>query len=162
MFNLWVCWFKDGVMWPWQYSPVASAEWDAAFLSSQPGWIPLNGLHRCGLWGGKLFGTASWWSNTVSEQTSHWKCPGLCRIGRSMNLKNILKTLLLKDSLWFSSHRFASSRSGYIIEIDYSRVVIRNVRRLLPAHNRHANGEKLTFNTGASEINHRNIVFVIL
>lgn len=76
--------------------------------------------------------------------------------------KNILKTLLLKDSLWFSSHRFASSRSGYIIEIDYSRVVIRNVRRLLPAHNRHANGEKLTFNTGASEINHRNIVFVIL
>uniref|UniRef100_A0AAQ4RJH5 WD repeat domain 90 n=1 Tax=Gasterosteus aculeatus aculeatus TaxID=481459 RepID=A0AAQ4RJH5_GASAC len=44
---------------------------------------------------------------------------------------------------------FASSRSGFIFEIDYSRVVIRNVRRLLPAQQQHANRrEKLTFNTG--------------
>ncbi|XP_051274453.1 WD repeat-containing protein 90 [Dicentrarchus labrax] len=44
---------------------------------------------------------------------------------------------------------FASSRSGYIFEIDYSRVVIRNVRRLLPAQQQHADRrEKLTFNTG--------------
>ncbi|KAM6898195.1 WD repeat-containing protein 90 [Lycodopsis pacificus] len=44
---------------------------------------------------------------------------------------------------------FASSLSGYIFEIDYSRVVIRNVRRLLPAQQQHANRrEKLTFNTG--------------
>ncbi|XP_070708545.1 WD repeat-containing protein 90 [Pempheris klunzingeri] len=44
---------------------------------------------------------------------------------------------------------FASSRSGYIFEIDYSRVVIRNVRRLLPAQQQHANRrEKWTFNTG--------------
>ncbi|XP_034716336.1 WD repeat-containing protein 90 isoform X2 [Etheostoma cragini] len=46
---------------------------------------------------------------------------------------------------------FASSRSGYIFEIDYSRVVIRNVRRLLPAQQQHANRrEKWTFNTGPS------------
>ncbi|XP_056222733.1 WD repeat-containing protein 90 [Seriola aureovittata] len=44
---------------------------------------------------------------------------------------------------------FASSRSGHIFEIDYSRVVIRNVRRLLPAQQQHAGRrEKLTFNTG--------------
>ncbi|CAJ1080870.1 WD repeat-containing protein 90 isoform X1 [Xyrichtys novacula] len=44
---------------------------------------------------------------------------------------------------------FASSRSGHIFEIDYSRVVIRNVRRLLPAQQQHANRrEKWTFNTG--------------
>ncbi|XP_054455160.1 WD repeat-containing protein 90 isoform X2 [Anoplopoma fimbria] len=44
---------------------------------------------------------------------------------------------------------FASSRSGYIFEIDYSRVVIKNVRRLLPAQQQHANRrEKFTFNTG--------------
>ncbi|KAL6095179.1 wdr90 [Pungitius sinensis] len=44
---------------------------------------------------------------------------------------------------------FASSRSGFIFEIDYSRVVIGNVRRLLPAQQQHANHrEKLTFNTG--------------
>uniref|UniRef100_A0AAQ4Q091 WD repeat domain 90 n=1 Tax=Gasterosteus aculeatus aculeatus TaxID=481459 RepID=A0AAQ4Q091_GASAC len=47
------------------------------------------------------------------------------------------------------SNQFASSRSGFIFEIDYSRVVIRNVRRLLPAQQQHANRrEKLTFNTG--------------
>ncbi|XP_020493168.2 WD repeat-containing protein 90 [Labrus bergylta] len=44
---------------------------------------------------------------------------------------------------------FASSRSGHIFEIDYSRVVIRNVRRLLPAQQQHSNRrEKLTFNNG--------------
>ncbi|XP_047466070.1 WD repeat-containing protein 90 [Mugil cephalus] len=44
---------------------------------------------------------------------------------------------------------FASSRSGHIFEIDYSRVVIRNVRRLLPAQQQHAeHREKWTFNTG--------------
>ncbi|KAM8837306.1 WD repeat-containing protein 90 isoform 1-T1 [Spinachia spinachia] len=44
---------------------------------------------------------------------------------------------------------FASSRSGFIFEIDYSRVVIRNVRRLLPAQQQHANRrEKMTFSTG--------------
>uniref|UniRef100_UPI0037E729E7 WD repeat-containing protein 90 n=1 Tax=Semicossyphus pulcher TaxID=241346 RepID=UPI0037E729E7 len=44
---------------------------------------------------------------------------------------------------------FASSRSGHIFEIDYSRVVVRNVRRLLPAQQQHANRrEKRTFNTG--------------
>ncbi|KAM9424099.1 WD repeat-containing protein 90 isoform 2-T2 [Pholidichthys leucotaenia] len=44
---------------------------------------------------------------------------------------------------------FASSRSGHIFEIDYSRVVIRNVRRLLPAQQQHADRrEKRTFNTG--------------
>ncbi|KAE8284342.1 WD repeat-containing protein 90 [Larimichthys crocea] len=46
---------------------------------------------------------------------------------------------------------FASSRSGHIFEIDYSRVVIRNVRRLMPAQQQHANRrEKWTFNTGPS------------
>ncbi|KAI3365641.1 hypothetical protein L3Q82_010722 [Scortum barcoo] len=46
---------------------------------------------------------------------------------------------------------FASSRSGHIFEIDYSRVVIRNVRRLMPAQEQHTNRrEKLTFNTGPS------------
>ncbi|KAI4807351.1 hypothetical protein KUCAC02_027163 [Chaenocephalus aceratus] len=44
---------------------------------------------------------------------------------------------------------FASSRSGYIFEIDYSRVVVRNVRRLLPAQQQHAvHREKQTFNSG--------------
>ncbi|KAM3592554.1 uncharacterized protein V6R79_021158 [Siganus canaliculatus] len=44
---------------------------------------------------------------------------------------------------------FASSRSGYIFEIDYSRVALRNVRRLLPAQQQHADHrEKWTFNTG--------------
>ncbi|XP_041672355.1 WD repeat-containing protein 90 isoform X2 [Cheilinus undulatus] len=44
---------------------------------------------------------------------------------------------------------FASSRSGHIFEIDYGRVVVRNVRRLLPAQQQHANRrEKWTFNTG--------------
>uniref|UniRef100_A0A665V8A7 WD repeat-containing protein 90 n=1 Tax=Echeneis naucrates TaxID=173247 RepID=A0A665V8A7_ECHNA len=44
---------------------------------------------------------------------------------------------------------FASSRSGHIFEIDYSRVVIRNVRRLLPAQQQHMGSrEKRTFNTG--------------
>ncbi|KAM8730726.1 WD repeat-containing protein 90 isoform 2-T2 [Acanthopagrus schlegelii] len=55
----------------------------------------------------------------------------------------------------FSNHShddrtlYASSRSGHIFEINYSRVVIRNVRRLLPAQQQHADRrEKLTFNTG--------------
>ncbi|XP_063748546.1 WD repeat-containing protein 90 [Eleginops maclovinus] len=44
---------------------------------------------------------------------------------------------------------FASSRSGYILEIDYSRVVVRNVRRLLPAQQQHADRrEKQTLNSG--------------
>uniref|UniRef100_A0A7N5ZSH5 WD repeat domain 90 n=1 Tax=Anabas testudineus TaxID=64144 RepID=A0A7N5ZSH5_ANATE len=44
---------------------------------------------------------------------------------------------------------FVSSRSGHIFEIDYSRVVIRNVRRLLPAQQQHAERrEKWTFNSG--------------
>ncbi|KAK2820247.1 hypothetical protein Q5P01_023206 [Channa striata] len=44
---------------------------------------------------------------------------------------------------------FASTRSGHIFEIDYSRVVIRNVRRLLPVQQQHAERrEKWTFNTG--------------
>ncbi|XP_074519833.1 WD repeat-containing protein 90 [Halichoeres trimaculatus] len=41
---------------------------------------------------------------------------------------------------------FASSRSGHIFEIDYSRVVIRNVRRLLPAQR----GGTWALNTGIS------------
>ncbi|XP_067343724.1 WD repeat-containing protein 90 isoform X1 [Channa argus] len=44
---------------------------------------------------------------------------------------------------------FASSRSGHIFEIDYSRVAIRNVRRLLPVQQQHAERrEKWTFKTG--------------
>ncbi|XP_071395607.1 WD repeat-containing protein 90 [Centroberyx affinis] len=44
---------------------------------------------------------------------------------------------------------FASSRSGHILEIDYSRVGIKNVRRLLPAQQQHTHRrEKWTFNTG--------------
>ncbi|XP_016889554.1 WD repeat-containing protein 90 isoform X2 [Cynoglossus semilaevis] len=44
---------------------------------------------------------------------------------------------------------FASSRSGHIFEIDYSRVVVRNVRRLLPAQQQHLDRrEKWTFSTG--------------
>ncbi|XP_067101587.1 WD repeat-containing protein 90 [Osmerus mordax] len=44
---------------------------------------------------------------------------------------------------------FASSRSGHILEIDYGNVVIRNVRRLLPAHKSHSQRrEKQTFSTG--------------
>uniref|UniRef100_A0A3Q3MJ41 WD repeat domain 90 n=1 Tax=Labrus bergylta TaxID=56723 RepID=A0A3Q3MJ41_9LABR len=47
------------------------------------------------------------------------------------------------------SHNLDDSRSGHIFEIDYSRVVIRNVRRLLPAQQQHSNRrEKLTFNNG--------------
>ncbi len=83
--HLRVCWSQDGVMWSWQYSPVASAEWDAALLSRRPGWISLNGLHRCGFWGGKLFQPAPWWSNTVS----HWNHPDLHSIGESMSLIQI-------------------------------------------------------------------------
>ncbi|KAF7661571.1 hypothetical protein LDENG_00259120 [Lucifuga dentata] len=46
---------------------------------------------------------------------------------------------------------FASSRSGHILEIDYGRVTIKNVRRLLPAQQRHEHRrEKWTFNTGGS------------
>uniref|UniRef100_A0A3B4ZWV6 WD repeat domain 90 n=1 Tax=Stegastes partitus TaxID=144197 RepID=A0A3B4ZWV6_9TELE len=49
---------------------------------------------------------------------------------------------------------FVSSRSGHIFEIDYSRVVIRNVRRLLPAQQQHAeHREKWTFNTPGIAIN---------
>uniref|UniRef100_I3KVN4 WD repeat domain 90 n=1 Tax=Oreochromis niloticus TaxID=8128 RepID=I3KVN4_ORENI len=44
---------------------------------------------------------------------------------------------------------YASTRSGHIFEIDYSSVVIKNVRRLLPAQMQHADRrEKWTFNTG--------------
>ncbi|XP_054913901.1 WD repeat-containing protein 90 isoform X2 [Poeciliopsis prolifica] len=44
---------------------------------------------------------------------------------------------------------FASTRSGHILEIDYSRVMVRNARRLLPAQQQHAERrEKWTFNTG--------------
>ncbi|XP_058477467.1 WD repeat-containing protein 90 isoform X2 [Solea solea] len=44
---------------------------------------------------------------------------------------------------------YASSRSGHVFEVDYSRVVIRNVRRLFPAQQQHSERrEKMTFNTG--------------
>ncbi|XP_072312187.1 WD repeat-containing protein 90 [Eucyclogobius newberryi] len=44
---------------------------------------------------------------------------------------------------------YASSRRGYIFEIDYSRVVIRNVRKLQPAQEQHGDyREKWTFKTG--------------
>ncbi|XP_072229948.1 WD repeat-containing protein 90 [Leuresthes tenuis] len=44
---------------------------------------------------------------------------------------------------------FASSRSGHIFEIDYSRVAIKNVRKLTPAQQQHSDRrEKWTFNTG--------------
>ncbi|KAM4526174.1 WD repeat-containing protein 90 [Fundulus diaphanus] len=44
---------------------------------------------------------------------------------------------------------FASTRSGHIFEIDYSRVAVKNVKRLLPAQQQHADRrEKQTFNTG--------------
>uniref|UniRef100_A0AAQ6AM06 WD repeat domain 90 n=1 Tax=Amphiprion ocellaris TaxID=80972 RepID=A0AAQ6AM06_AMPOC len=44
---------------------------------------------------------------------------------------------------------FPPLRSGHIFEIDYSRVAIRNVRRLLPAQQQHADRrEKWSFNTG--------------
>lgn len=45
---------------------------------------------------------------------------------------------------------FVSSRSGHILEIDYVAVVIKNIRRLLPAHESHTHQrEKQTFSTGA-------------
>lgn len=48
-----------------------------------------------------------------------------------------------------SSLRFASTRSGHILEIDYSRVTVKNARRLMPAQQQHAERrEKWTFNTG--------------
>lgn len=44
---------------------------------------------------------------------------------------------------------YASSRSGYIFEIDYSRVEVKNVRKLLPAQHQHGlHREKWTFRTG--------------
>ncbi|KAL0984331.1 hypothetical protein UPYG_G00140070 [Umbra pygmaea] len=44
---------------------------------------------------------------------------------------------------------FASSRSGHILEVDYSSVAIKNVRRLLPAQQPHTHHrEKQTFNMG--------------
>ncbi|MEQ2158127.1 hypothetical protein GOODEAATRI_009044, partial [Goodea atripinnis] len=44
---------------------------------------------------------------------------------------------------------FACTRSGHIFEIDYSRVAVKNVRRLLPGPQQHADcREKPTFNTG--------------
>uniref|UniRef100_A0A8C8EM98 WD repeat-containing protein 90 n=1 Tax=Oncorhynchus tshawytscha TaxID=74940 RepID=A0A8C8EM98_ONCTS len=47
------------------------------------------------------------------------------------------------------SNRFASSRSGHILEIDYGSVAIKNVRRLLPAQQPHAQRrEKQTFGMG--------------
>ncbi|XP_055085612.1 WD repeat-containing protein 90 [Periophthalmus magnuspinnatus] len=46
---------------------------------------------------------------------------------------------------------YASSRSGYIFEIDYSRVVIKHVRKLQPAQEQHRDHrEKRTFMTGPS------------
>ncbi|MED6241311.1 hypothetical protein ATANTOWER_008505 [Ataeniobius toweri] len=43
----------------------------------------------------------------------------------------------------------ACTRSGHIFEIDYSRVAVKNVRRLLPGPQQHADcREKPTFNTG--------------
>ncbi|XP_017166171.1 WD repeat-containing protein 90 [Poecilia reticulata] len=44
---------------------------------------------------------------------------------------------------------FASTRSGHVLEIDYSRVTVKNVRRLMPAQQQHAERrEKWTFSTG--------------
>ncbi|CAN9508568.1 unnamed protein product [Ophioblennius macclurei] len=44
---------------------------------------------------------------------------------------------------------FACTKSGHIFEIDYSGVAVRNVRRLSPSQQRHAERrEKWTFNTG--------------
>ncbi|XP_068162338.1 WD repeat-containing protein 90 [Antennarius striatus] len=44
---------------------------------------------------------------------------------------------------------FASSRNGFIFEIDYSRAVITNVRKLLPAQQQNVDcREKMAFNTG--------------
>ncbi|XP_020567837.1 WD repeat-containing protein 90 isoform X2 [Oryzias latipes] len=44
---------------------------------------------------------------------------------------------------------FACSRSGHIFEIDYGRVSVKNMRRLLPSQQQHASRrEKWTFNTG--------------
>uniref|UniRef100_A0A8C7XKR1 WD repeat domain 90 n=1 Tax=Oryzias sinensis TaxID=183150 RepID=A0A8C7XKR1_9TELE len=46
-------------------------------------------------------------------------------------------------------YRFACSRSGHIFEIDYGRVSVKNMRRLLPSQQQHASRrEKWTFNTG--------------
>ncbi|KAK7919737.1 hypothetical protein WMY93_011021 [Mugilogobius chulae] len=46
---------------------------------------------------------------------------------------------------------YASSRSGFIFEIDYSRVVIKNVRKLQPVQEQHGNHrDKWTFKTGPS------------
>lgn len=56
------------------------------------------------------------------------------------------KRLIILSCICF--HRFASSRSGYILEIDYSRVVIRNIRRLMPAEQQANCREKCTTKTG--------------
>uniref|UniRef100_A0A3B5L079 WD repeat domain 90 n=1 Tax=Xiphophorus couchianus TaxID=32473 RepID=A0A3B5L079_9TELE len=48
-----------------------------------------------------------------------------------------------------ASDQFASTRSGHILEINYSRVTVKNARRLMPAQQQHAERrEKWTFNTG--------------
>ncbi|XP_056153043.1 WD repeat-containing protein 90 [Lampris incognitus] len=55
----------------------------------------------------------------------------------------------LADCLPDDRTLFVSSRSGHVLEIDYSRVVLKNVRRLQPAQQ--SNGrrrKKLTFNAG--------------
>ncbi|XP_038156856.1 WD repeat-containing protein 90 [Cyprinodon tularosa] len=45
---------------------------------------------------------------------------------------------------------FACTKSGHIFEIDYSRVAVKNVRKLLPAQQQYADGrENCSFNTGS-------------
>uniref|UniRef100_A0A3Q4I1F2 WD repeat-containing protein 90 n=1 Tax=Neolamprologus brichardi TaxID=32507 RepID=A0A3Q4I1F2_NEOBR len=59
------------------------------------------------------------------------------------------QTLDFTDKCETNLTPYASTRSGHIFEIDYSSVVIKNVRRLLPAQTQHADRrEKWTFNTG--------------
>ena len=74
--------------------------------------------------------------------------------------KNTFEPFL--SSLAPVSCRFASSRSGHILEIDYRNVVIRNVRRLLPTQQSHSKRrEKQTFSTGERS-NHSQEVFEVL
>lgn len=152
------CWLQVGLMWSWKYSSVAGAEWDSALLSGQPRWIPFNGLHWCGFWGVKLFWQVLWWSNSVSEQVSpFWIFSSLKK--KLFFIWILWKCLFIHIKLViFFCNRFASSRSGHIFEIDYSRVAIKNVRRLLPAQQQHGERrEKWTFNTGRSIIKPDNV-----
>lgn len=70
----------------------------------------------------------------MSEQSAPPFSPAVCALSTSLPLSGFL------------ARRFASCKSGHIFEIDYTRLVIRNVRWLFPVQREQQ--EKWTLNKG--------------